>query len=156
MMKITPGMYTELEYKLFLDHVNGELIEETSKEEPFAFVFKEDEMLHEFENRIEGLAKGEQFSFLLTKDEAYGEYEKERIVEFPKSVFLIDGDLDEDSLEEGEVVPMKDDDGNEIDGFVLENKKNTVVIDFNHPLAGENLYFEGKVLVVQLADHLKN
>lgn len=155
-MKITPGMYIELNYSLYLDHIKGELIERTSKEDPFSFIFKEDEMLIEFENRIEGLSIGEKFSFALSKEEAYGTYDDERVVEFDKSVFLIDGELDEEAIAEGEVVPMQDEDGHELEGFIIENKKQTVVIDFNHPLAGENLYFEGEVLKIDLSDHLKN
>ncbi len=156
MMKITPGMFVALNYKLYLDHPNGELIEQTSKETPFTFIFKEDEMLPEFENRIEGLAQGEKFSFGLKWSEAYGEYDEERVVEFSKEVFLIDGEIDEEAIATGAVVPMRDEDGNELDGFVIENKKNTVIIDFNHPLAGENIYFEGEVLKIELANHLKN
>jgi len=155
-MKITPGMSVALNYTLFLDHINGEMIEKTSVEHPFTFVFKEDEMLPEFENRIEGLAEGDKFSFGLSRNEAYGDYDEERVIEFDKAVFAIEGEIDEDSITEGEIVPMRDENGHEIDGYVLENKTDTVIIDFNHPLAGENLYFEGEVIKIELADHLKN
>lgn len=148
-MKIEKGKLVELEYSLFLDDPNGELVEETTENEPFSFVFQVEEMIPRFEKELLGKQAGDTFSFAVPCDEAYGKESIDFIVEFPKSAFLVDGELDEEAIAEGEVVPMTDDDGNLLEGYVVENKLNTVVIDFNHPLAGEDLYFDGKVLDVR-------
>jgi FKBP-type peptidyl-prolyl cis-trans isomerase SlyD len=51
-------------------------------------------------------------------------------------------------VKEGNILPMMDSDGNRLNGSVMEIKDDLVVLDFNHPLAGETLHFEGKVIDV--------
>jgi FKBP-type peptidyl-prolyl cis-trans isomerase SlyD len=63
-------------------------------------------------------------------------------------MFLEDGEIDEDMLQEGEVIPLESPEGDIIEGVVCEVKLNSVVLDFNHPLAGEDLLFEGSVVSV--------
>ena len=46
------------------------------------------------------------------------------------------------------MVPLSDDEGNEIVGMVVEVKEDAVLVDFNHPLAGLDLHFEGVVVGV--------
>ena len=43
---------------------------------------------------------------------------------------------------------MEDDEGNEVMGVVVENKDNSIVLDLNHPMAGEDVHFEGAVIEV--------
>ncbi|MFZ6050701.1 FKBP-type peptidyl-prolyl cis-trans isomerase [Halocola ammonii] len=148
-MKIEKGKLVELEYSLFLDGPDGELVEETTDDLPFTFVFKVEAMIGRFEEELEGKEPGDKFSFEVPCAEAYGEESEDFIVEFPKSAFLVDGELDEEAIAEGEVVPMTDEEGNMLEGVVVENKLNSVIIDFNHPLSGEDLYFDGKVLDVR-------
>ena len=68
----------------------------------------------------------------------------------PKSDFIgEDGEMDDELFEVGEVVPMNTPEGDEVYGVVVEVKLNTIVIDFNHPLADEDLYFTGVIAQVQ-------
>jgi FKBP-type peptidyl-prolyl cis-trans isomerase SlyD len=46
---------------------------------------------------------------------------------------------------------MTDSQGNHLDGVIVEVKTDSVVVDFNHPLAGDNLYFTGTVVDVREA-----
>jgi len=55
---------------------------------------------------------------------------------------------DTGDVELGSYFPMEDEDGNQYDGFITEMEEDRIVVDFNHPLAGETLYFKGKVLDV--------
>lgn len=70
-------------------------------------------------------------------------------MEIPKSVFEVDGKIDEELLEEGKTIPMMDTSGNRLLGSVVEVKDDVVSMDFNHPLAGELLHFSGEVLEVR-------
>ena len=88
---------------------------------------------------------GEPFSFSIACDQAYGEETEDAVVALPKSAFMVDGKLDEDVMKVGEVVPMADEDGDEIIGIVVEVEEDVVHVDFNHPLAGLDLHFEGVV-----------
>ena len=62
------------------------------------------------------------------------------------AALMVDGKLDEEVMKVGEVVPMADEDGEEIIGIVVEVEPELVHVDFNHPLAGLDLHFEGVVV----------
>jgi FKBP-type peptidyl-prolyl cis-trans isomerase SlyD len=148
-MKIEKGKWVAVEYTLYTDGPEGEIIEETSDDSPFEFVFGEDDLLEKFEEAIAGKQAGEAFSVLIASDDAYGPEVEDAIVELPKETFMVDGEIDEDIIQVGEVVPMNDDEGNELQGLIVELKLNTIVVDFNHPLAGMDLYFDGEIKQVK-------
>ena len=69
-------------------------------------------------------------------------------MDLPKNIFEVDGKFDAEMIKEGNTVPMMDSNGNRMNGSVLEVKDDIVVMDFNHPLAGETLHFSGEVIDV--------
>jgi FKBP-type peptidyl-prolyl cis-trans isomerase SlyD len=108
-------------------------------------------MLEMFEQKLEGLAAGDNFSFSLSAEDAYGEVNEDAIVDLPKNIFEVNGSIDEELLTVGNTVPMQDAQGNRLNGIVLEVTDETVKMDFNHPLAGDDLHFSGAVLSVREA-----
>ncbi len=150
-MKIGKNKFVSLSYQLFLNEANGELVEETSSENPLQFVFGTGKMLQMFEQNLEGLKSGDAFSFELKATDGYGEINKDAIVDLPKNLFEVDGKIDESILTMGNSVPMQDAHGNRLNGIVLDVTDETVKMDFNHPLAGDDLYFSGSVLDVREA-----
>jgi FKBP-type peptidyl-prolyl cis-trans isomerase SlyD len=149
MKTVSKGHRIAIQYIMRVNGKDGEILEETTQEEPFSFVFGEDEVLESFEKGVEGLNVGEEFEIFIPNDKAYGPELEDLIVDFPKETFLVDDEIDEEAIAEGEVVPMEDEEGNEVLGVVVENSLNNVTIDFNHPLAGEDLYFSGTILEVE-------
>ena len=148
-MTISKGKHVTIEYQLFVDNVNGEMVEETAENNPFTFVFGEDMMLDKFEDGLSGLKAADKFSITIKCADAWGEDREDLFIEFDKKVFLDEEDgLDEEAIAEGEIVPMEDDDGNEVMGVVVENKATSIILDLNHPMAGEDVHFEGAVLEV--------
>ena len=147
-MKISEGTLVSLTYDLT---VEGELMEKATKERPLTFLFGMGMMLEAFEKNLENVETGGKFAFTLTPTEAYGERNDQAIVELPKNIFEIDGKLDSETLKEGATLPMMDSNGNRLMGSVLEILPEVVVMDFNHPLAGETLHFEGEVIDVHEA-----
>lgn len=73
-------------------------------------------------------------------NEAYGERNEEHVLELSKDMFIVDGKFDEEMIFPGNTVPMMDSNGSRLNGSVLEVKDDIVVMDFNHPLAGEDLH----------------
>lgn len=144
-MNISEGKYVRLSYRLSENDAAGELLEETSNEEPFEIVFKQTPILEKFEQGILGKTVGEPFQVTIPHADAYGPYDPEMIAELEKSMFMVDGELDDDLFAVGEIVPLKDDQENEILAEVIEVSVNHITVDLNHPLAGVDLYFEGKV-----------
>ena len=148
-MKIEKGKLVSLEYDLYVEDYNGELIESIKDNEPAMFLCGEGEMLESFEAKLMGMKAGDKFKFSLSKAEAYGEEEADAFAEFPKEIFL--SEENKELPEVGEYVPMQDEEGNSFDGIVADITDESLTVDFNHPLAGEDLFFVGKVLKVEEA-----
>ena len=149
-MKIETNKYVTLSYDLHVgEDDERELMESATKEAPLEFIYGTNSMLQSFENQIEGKNPGDTFTFMLTPEEAYGEYADDRVVEIPKNVFQVNGEIDEEILFEGNTIPMMDADGNKLMGSVIEVKDDVVSMDFNHPLAGEIMHFSGNVIDVR-------
>ncbi|OAV68604.1 FKBP-type peptidyl-prolyl cis-trans isomerase slyD [Bacteroidales bacterium Barb6XT] len=152
-MKITTNKYVAVTYDLNVgaEDEERELMEQATVEQPLEFIFGMGFMLPAFEAALKGLEVGDAFDFSIEPEEAYGEYKDDYITEVPKNVFEVDGKFDAEMIQEGKVVPMTDSDGNRLNGIVDEVKESVVVMDFNHPLAGETLHFSGKVINVHEA-----
>ncbi len=149
-MKISDNKFVSLTYDLTVGEGDElELMERATAEAPLDFIFGTNTMLKSFEDNLEGLSAGEKFKFTLTPDEAYGEFYEERVIDLPKNIFEVDGKIDEDMLFEGNTLPMMDTDGNRLTGSIVSIEEEVVTMDFNHPLAGETLHFEGEILEVR-------
>jgi FKBP-type peptidyl-prolyl cis-trans isomerase SlyD len=152
-MKISNNKYVTLKYDLQVGDEGEELVlmEQATMEKPLEFIFGTNSMLEAFEKQLEGLSEGDTFSFTLTPDEAYGNYDEEKVLDLTKNIFEVDGKIDEEMLIEGTTLPMMDASGNRLMGAVVEVTDNAITMDFNHPLAGETMHFEGTVTGVREA-----
>ena len=152
-MKITNNAVVNAEYELYVDGENGELelMERATSEQPLNFIYGIGMMLPKFEQNLNGLETGDSFDFTISNEEAYGPYDDEAVIELERAVFEIDGQLDEEMVFEGNVVPLMDSEGNRLQAQVVSVNDTHVTVDLNHPLAGENLHFKGKVLEVREA-----
>jgi len=151
-MEIGRNKFVTLSYELRINGTDGEVVEKTETAAPLGFVFGAGKMLEMFENKLEGMTSGSAFDFELNATEAYGEVNPNAVVEIPKNIFEVEGKIDEDLLTVGNQVPMQDAHGNRLNGIVLELSDDKVKMDFNHPLAGDNLFFKGEVLEVREAN----
>ena len=138
-------------YELRLQNVQGDPIQKVSKGKPLKIVFGRGNLLEYFEMKIEGLNKGDEFEFILKSEESYGPYNEKAIAEFDKAVFLEEAGMEEALLEVGEYIPMETEDGLPFNGKILEITDKKVKLDFNHPLAGQDLYFKGQILDIREA-----
>ena len=140
-MKIAENTFVTLDYKL---EVDGAIADQSQPGQPLKFAYGMGMLLPKFEKEIEGLEPGDEFKFTLTPEEGYGEIIKEAVVELPKSVFEIEGEVQPGLLEVGNVIPMADQQGNRLMGRVVAVTE-IVTMDFNHPMAGKTLNFSGRV-----------
>ncbi|MBP6635123.1 MAG: FKBP-type peptidyl-prolyl cis-trans isomerase [Paludibacter sp.] len=153
-MKITANKSVSAEYELYVDgETEGELelMERATSEQPLSFIYGVGMMLPKFEENIFGLATGDKFDFTIENEDAYGPYEDENVLDLDRSIFEIDGKLDEEVVFEGNVVPLMDNEGHRINAQVVEVTDTHVKVDLNHPLAGETLHFKGSILEVREA-----
>lgn len=148
-MKIEQNKFVTLSYELRTDSADGALVEKTDEATPLRFLYGSGRMLEMFEKEIEGLEQGASFKFMIPCAEAYGELNKDAIVDLPKNIFVVNGEIKEDLLVVGNHIPMMGAGGQRLDGIVLEVADDHVKMDFNHPMAGEDLYFSGNVIEVR-------
>ncbi|MEG1498650.1 MAG: FKBP-type peptidyl-prolyl cis-trans isomerase [Bacteroidales bacterium] len=151
-MNVEKNSVVSLTYTLRYDDINGEIIEEVDKTNPMNVLIGHELLLDKFEENLQGLKKGDLFEFALTEEEGYGLYDEEGVIRVPKAE-LMDGVPEEERemLYEGNIVPIQDTEGTEYQAFITEIKDDIITLDFNHPLAGENLYFKGVVVGVREA-----
>ncbi|UOQ51846.1 FKBP-type peptidyl-prolyl cis-trans isomerase [Hymenobacter cellulosivorans] len=151
MAQISPNKVVTITYDLSVTDENQEkvLVESAEADAPMVFLFGQSGLPEEFESQLSGKGAGDSFNFSLTPEQAYGDYDQQAVVDIPKNVFEVDGKIDEEMLQEGNFLPMSDNQGNHMQGKIVEIGADTVKMDFNHPLAGMVMHFDGKVAAVR-------
>lgn len=151
MEKVQPGKYVEMGYDLYEVTPGGEiLVHQSDPEDPEKIIYGVTRgMIVPLEKAIEGLEKGGEFDVTVKAAEAFGPYDNEQIAELDRSIFVVDGKFDDEMVKVGALVPMMTADGFRINGKVLEVTDSVVKMDFNHPLAGKDVRFKGKILEVR-------
>lgn len=148
-MHIDKNTVATLAYSMHIDNPEGELLEMIEEQQPKEMIFGFDSLIPGFEKQMMQREVGSSFSFVVTPEEAFGSYRDEMLVDVPKQAFMINGELRSDLLFVGNEIAMMDHQGNPIKGKVLELTDEQVKMDFNHYLAGKQLFVEGKVLDVR-------
>lgn len=151
-MKVEAKKVVTLVYDLYVDGENGqrELMEKATIDAPLVYCHGEGMMLLTFEKNMEGLREGDAFDFTIECEDAYGKYDDEGVLTLDKKMFYNgDGEFDSERVYVGAIVPMNTMDGQIINAQIVEITTDNVTIDLNHPLAGENLHFVGKVLNIR-------
>ena len=168
MDKVENNLKVSISYTL--KDLNGRIIEEIPEKHPFVY-------LHGFNNIILGLEEalnnrkiGDFFSVKVPFEKAYGAYNKEKVLEVSKIELIDIGEIwlglelemfQEEDITEFQIPeypeqiysPTENLSHKEAGVFIIkEIKKDTVVLDGNHPFAGMDLFFEVRVLDIQEPD----
>lgn len=138
-------------YELRSGSQEGEIVEALTPENPLTFIFGTGGLLPKFEENLTGLTSGDNFEFLLNSEDAYGPVVESAVVHVPKNIFEVDGKIDENLLKVGNMVPMMDAEGRRMNGKIMTIDAEAVQMDFNHPMAGNDLFFKGEVTEVREA-----
>ena len=140
-IKVADGVQVSLEYTLTLN--NQQVYETTLGKDPFVFIQGKGEVVPGLEMALEGMKVGEQKQIVVPPAQGYGELTESELSEIPKELIA------PDARHVGAQLQGLPRHGQQILMHVKEVKKETVVVDFNHPLAGKTLYFDIKVLDIQ-------
>ncbi len=141
-MAIGANKVVTLNYKLTDDQ--GNVIQTTTKNEPFVYLSGNNQILPKLEKEIDGMLIGGKKSIVLSSSDAYGDYDEKAVQQVKKQEFPEGA-----NLEEGMEYMAQTPDGNPIPFVVKEVKDDDVTIDFNHPLAGKNLNFDVELVDVR-------
>lgn len=156
-MEIKAGTVVGLTYELKVSKEEDEIesapfsVEVRDEEDPFQFLFGQSGLPEKFEELLQGKKLKEEFFFTLTTAEAYGEADEELLVTLPVEQFSKERGFSPSMLEEGNFLPLVDENGYPMQAKVLKNLGEELLLDFNHPLVGFDLHFEGKVIEVRKA-----
>ncbi|MDD3375170.1 MAG: peptidylprolyl isomerase [Candidatus Omnitrophica bacterium] len=140
-MMIENGKTVKFDYTLT---VEGQVVDTSEGKEPLEYVQGSGNIIPGLEKQMVGLKAGDSRKLTVDAKEAYGEINPELLQEVSKSVFPPDLEL-----KKGMMVPLQNNDGQPIPAIVEEVKEESVVFNFNHPLAGQNLLFDVKVVDVK-------
>jgi FKBP-type peptidyl-prolyl cis-trans isomerase SlyD len=135
-----PGIWTRLRY--LVHDAEGELVEGAGGE--LGFVFGYGVLLPALEVALEGLGAGAKKAVELPARDAYGERDAAQQIEVSREDFPPD-------VAEGDRFELERDDGSELVTRVLAVSEDLVVLDMNHPLAGQKIRFDIEVLEARAA-----
>lgn len=123
---------------------DGKIFDSSVDREPLEFKVGEGKIIPGFEDAVVGMNPGESKEIKIEPDDAYGQVRNDLFEEVNKQ------QLPEDlEPKVGMELLSKTPDGQELRVRVAEVKDESIVIDANHPLAGEDLYFEIQLVEVK-------
>lgn len=149
MKAIEPDKIVELKYTLREGGESGNVMEIMDEHWPLKFYFGAGKMLAAFESNLLGRAEGSAFNFILKASEAYGLLDPQLIKELPFSEMPESERFPNRHFEPGDRLVFNIGQKDERLGTVSEVLDNSVLIDFNHALAGKDLHFSGQVLYIR-------
>ena len=146
-MTIQLNSVVALTYDLYTKESDQEVfVEKADEQNPLVFLFGVGMMLPKFEENLAGLNIGDAYDFHLLAEDAYGAKDENRITDLPKEMF---GDMEIPEIDS--ILPLQDDQGDQFSARVKEITESSVIVDLNHPMAGQDLHFIGKIISVRLA-----
>jgi len=124
---------------------SGEILDQ-SGDSPLAYLHGYDNIVPGLERQLEGKAPGDKLRAVVTPAEGYGERDPAGSQRVPREAFPADI-----HIEEGMQFAAQSPDGRMIPMWVTEVEESAIVVDLNHPLAGETLIFDVEVVALRAA-----
>ncbi len=127
-----------MEYTL---NVDGEEIDSSKGQDPLQFLVGHGNVISGLEREMIGMKAGESKDVVVTPADGYGEFDEEAFMDVSRDAFPKDI-----PVEEGTELTVRDDSGQPRYARIDTVEGDTVTLNFNHPLAGDELHFNVKVL----------
>jgi peptidylprolyl isomerase len=116
---------------------NGEIFDSSNGRDPLEFTVGSGQVIKGFDNGVMGMQVGDKRTVEITVDDAYGQKSEEMVVEFPKNQFPPDL-----NPEVGMQLMMNNGSGQSFPVTVADVREESVILDANHPLSGQDLIFD--------------
>ena len=140
-LTIADGHIVSLEYTLTLQ--NKEVLDTNVGSDPLTYTQGAHQIIPGLENALTGMKAGDRKQVTVAPKDGYGEIDQRRIQEVPLE------HIPPDARKVGIELQGKDPQGRTVRPVIKEVKEQVAVLDFNHRLAGQTLYFDVTVLDVQ-------
>lgn len=141
-MKVKKNCHVRISYKMSL--ANGDVVDAAEEGDPLEFICGRGQVVIGLERELIGMQPGQNKRFVVPAIDAYGTHDPTLVNEIPRAGFPIDR-----KLEKGQCFSYRSKKGAELRYRVVDVKRDTIVADFNHPLAGKSLHCEVAVLDVR-------
>jgi len=141
---IQEGAIVSIEYTLADE--SGKVLDSSAGKEPLTYIQGAGQIVRGLENALNGLKVGDQKKVQAKPEEGYGLPGTKEFQEIPREK------IPPDAQKVGAMLMTKSPQGQAIALRVSEVKDKTVMIDFNHPLAGKTLNFDVKVTDIKAAE----
>jgi FKBP-type peptidyl-prolyl cis-trans isomerase SlyD len=150
-MRIGEKTVVRLDYTL--KNASGEIIDTSDGAEPLTYLHGFSQIVPGLERELEGLEAGQSKDVVVQPEDGYGVPDPEGVFGVPRTAFP-----PEAKLSVGDSFIGEDDEGQALPVRVVELRDDVVVVDANHPLAGETLFFHVDVREVReaTADELEH
>lgn len=140
--RIAQGSQVALHFEVSLE--NGTVIDSTfERPEPVSLTIGDGSLLEGFEKVLMNLTAGDTRTAHLSPDEAFGQWNENNVQRFTKTDFAMTNEP-----EVGMMIEFEDKSKTTLVGVVSEVNDNTIAVDFNHPLAGQNVLFKVQIFKV--------
>lgn len=122
---------------------DGTVFDTTTNRHPMQFTIGDGQIIPGFEQAVVGMRPGQSKTVQVPTDKAYGPHREDMVV-------TVDHDRFPESLEPevGQTLEITGSDGLKAVATVADVSKETVMLDINHPLAGEELVFDIQLIEV--------
>ena len=141
---VREGSLVSIEYTLTDE--TGKVLDTNAGKEPLTFVQGAGQIVRGLEQELAGLKVGDQKKIRVKPEDGYGLPNEQALQEVPREMIPVE------AQEPGVMLMTKAEDGRPIPIRVHEVKEKTVVVDFNHPLAGKTLNFDVKIKDIKAAE----
>lgn len=135
---VQDGVVVSMEYTL---HVDGKLLDSSEGQGPLQFLTGYGNIVPGLESEMIGMKIGDSKDVVVQPMDGYGEFDEEALMEVPKKDFP--GDM---PLEVGTELTVRDNEGHARYARIEMIENDLVTLNFNHPLAGDELHFHVKVV----------
>ncbi len=144
MSELTISADTQVTLHFSIALKGGAEVDSTFNKTPATFVVGDGNLLPGFERALFGLKAGDEASLDIAPHEGFGQPNPDNVQRMPLANF-------NDELSPGLMLSFADANGSELPGVVDRIEGDDVYVDFNHPLAGQDLVFKVAILAVHPA-----
>jgi FKBP-type peptidyl-prolyl cis-trans isomerase 2 len=124
---------------------DGQLFDSSEGRDPLSFQLGSGMVIKGFDDGVTGMEVGEKKTIHIPNEEAYGPVNQDMVIEFPRD--QIPSDI---PLEIGGTLNMHQDGNGQVMQVVIKEVTDAhVILDANHPLAGQDLIFELELVEIQ-------
>ena len=135
---VQKDVVVSMEYSL---QVDGEEIDSSEGQDPLQFLVGHGNIISGLEREMMGMKLGDSKDVAIPPADAYGEFDDQAYMSVPRVEFPTDM-----PLEEGLELSVRDDSGQSRYARVDAIAEDTITLNFNHPLAGDELHFNVKIV----------